>query len=259
MQETYIKLYRKLMEWEWYQDSKMVHLFIHLLIKANFKDGSWQGIAIKRGQLVTGLHSLNRQTGINIQSLRTCIKKLKSTNDITVQSTNQFSTITLCNYNTYQSFDVEDNKQINKPANKRATSDQQATNKQLTTNNKDNKDNKKEEGNKINTIPKEVIVAPSVPSFKKLTETEFYNSIAVFKNDYSKEMLRAFYNYWSEKNDKAIMRFQLQKTWELKKRLTTWDLSDKKNTLNGTHRKVPTGSNGKLGTSAARIATATNW
>jgi len=38
METGWLKLHRKFKEWEWYQDSKMVHLFIHLLVTANHQN-----------------------------------------------------------------------------------------------------------------------------------------------------------------------------------------------------------------------------
>lgn len=129
MSESFIKIVRKLIEWEWYNDSKMVHLFIHLLLKANFKNNNWRGVDVKRGQLVTGLNKLHEQTHISKQSIRTCLKKLQSTNEITLNSTSQYSVITLVNYEKYQTFKDEINTQTNKPL----TNDQHATNKPSTT------------------------------------------------------------------------------------------------------------------------------
>jgi len=125
----WIKLHRKFTEWEWYQNSKMVHLFIHLLVTANHTDKTWQGIHIKRGQLLTGIKSLNKDTKISIQSLRTCLSKLKITQEITIKPTNKYSIITICNYEDYQSIIDEANNQTNK----QLTNKQQTTNKQLTT------------------------------------------------------------------------------------------------------------------------------
>ena len=51
----------------------------------------------------------------------------------------------------------------------------------------------------------------------------FYDEVAEFKNDYPKEMLRKFYEYWIEPNkSKTRMRFELEKTWELNLRLKKW-------------------------------------
>lgn len=61
-----------------------------------------------------------------------------------------------------------------------------------------------------------------VQTFKDLSEDQFYQAIATYKHDFTKELLREFFNYWSEKDTKGRMKFQLQKTWELPKRLNTW-------------------------------------
>jgi hypothetical protein len=134
MNSGWIKLYRQLKDWEWYKKENMVHLFIHLLLSANHEEGMWQGIKILRGQLVTGRNSLKKDTGISDRSIRTCLERLKSTNEVTIKSTNKYSIITLCNYDSYQ---VEDkkvtSKTTSKPPNERPTNDQQ------TTTNKNNK------------------------------------------------------------------------------------------------------------------------
>jgi hypothetical protein len=54
-------------------------------------------------------------------------------------------------------------------------------------------------------------------------QVNFYNDLTLFVEKYPSEMLRKFYNYWSELNkSKTKMRFEMQKTWELSKRLATW-------------------------------------
>ena len=51
----------------------------------------------------------------------------------------------------------------------------------------------------------------------------FYQSLVPFVGQYPKEMIRAFYDYWSEINRSGTkMRYELEKTWELPRRLVTW-------------------------------------
>ena len=145
--EGWIKLHRKFIDWEWYDISEMVHLFIHLLLKANHETINWRGIEVKRGQLITGLKQLHKETNISIQTLRSCLKKLEKTGEINRQTNNRFSLITICNYDNYNRAIDEANKQPNK----QLTSNQQATNKQLTTNkNVKNVKNVKNEKNNNN-------------------------------------------------------------------------------------------------------------
>ena len=141
MNQGWIKLHRALMDWEWYDDIITRGIFIHCLLRANHTDTNWRGIELKRGQFVTSLKHLAEENGISLQTLRTHLKRLKSTRELTIKSTNKNSIITVCKYESYQSEKSEANTQTNTQANKQVTSNQQATNIQLTTD-KNEKNNK---------------------------------------------------------------------------------------------------------------------
>ena len=52
---------------------------------------------------------------------------------------------------------------------------------------------------------------------------DFYNSLVPYVVRYGKEMIRAFFDYWSELNkSETKMRLETEKTWELARRLSTW-------------------------------------
>ena len=60
---------------------------------------------------------------------------------------------------------------------------------------------------------------------------KFYDSLIPCVERYGKEMIRAFYDYWSELNkSQTKMRFETEKTWELPRRLATWSNREKKST-----------------------------
>jgi hypothetical protein len=44
----WLKLHRKLLQWEWYPDVNVRLVFIHCLLKANYEDKHWKGKLIKR-------------------------------------------------------------------------------------------------------------------------------------------------------------------------------------------------------------------
>ena len=93
----FIKLHRKLFEWEWYSDINCRITFIHLLLKANWKDSNYQGNTIKRGSVIIGLTETPAEIGISKQQFRTVLKKLDSTSEITrkaTQSTRAYSSVT---------------------------------------------------------------------------------------------------------------------------------------------------------------------
>jgi hypothetical protein len=124
--EGWIKLHRRILQWEWFKNDNVFRIFLFLLLKANHQDSAWKGIDIQRGQLVTSRKTISVNTGISEQCVRTCLGYLKSTNEITIKSTKQFTIITINKYEDYQFDKNKTNQQTN-----------QQTNKQLTTNKND--------------------------------------------------------------------------------------------------------------------------
>jgi DNA-binding transcriptional MerR regulator len=133
----WIKIHRKFLDWEWFNKSEAVHLFLYMLIKANHKDAKWQGNDVKRGQFISSLGNISNATGISIQQIRTILKKLEKTNEIELKSTSQFTIVTICKYECYQ----DENETTNKPL----TNNQQTTNKPSTTNKNDKKEKNEKE------------------------------------------------------------------------------------------------------------------
>ena len=141
--DSWLKIYRKFVEWEWFGKPEMVQLYLFILLSANNKNKMWNGVQVKRGQLVTSIDTLHQKTGLSVQTLRTCLKRLKSTSEVTIKPTKRYTVITVCKYASYQKKENEYNKQNNRQTNKRLTNNQQTTNKQLTT----TKEGKKERKN----------------------------------------------------------------------------------------------------------------
>lgn len=125
MNEKWIKIHNKFLNWEWYTDVNTKAVFIHCILKANWKDCSYQGIVVPRGSFVTGRKKLVKELGLSEQEVRTAIKHLISTNEITTKSTNKFTIISVNNYDMYQ--------QNNQELNQQLTNNQPTTNQQLTT------------------------------------------------------------------------------------------------------------------------------
>jgi len=73
-----------------------------------------------------------------------------------------------------------------------------------------------------------IVDVPPTPTPKKLLSIqeraiEFKKEFNAFKNDYSMETLKEFYEYWIEPNKlKTKMRFEMEKTWDLNLRLKKW-------------------------------------
>lgn len=142
--DGWIKLYRKLVDWEWYSDSDTKDVFIHLLLTANHTDSKWRGQEVKKGSVITSLESLASPLGISIQRVRTALNHLQKTGEIEKISTNKNTKIIVVNYSLYQS--LMDFKQ--QAVNIQPTNNQQSTNNQLTTN-KNVKNDKNEKNVRI--------------------------------------------------------------------------------------------------------------
>jgi hypothetical protein len=199
--EGWIKLHRKFIEWEWFNISEMVHLFIYLLLLANREPGEWRGIKINRGQLITGRNSLSEGTGISQQTIRTCLSRLKSTSEITIKSTNKYSIITIIKYDDYQNINGVINQLINQPSNKQLTSNQPATNHKQE--GKEDKEGKKERKKRDFTPP-------------TLEDVEVYFG----ENGYKQEAAIKAFNYyncagWKDRNGNQV------KSWK-QKMITVW-------------------------------------
>lgn len=98
----FIVLHRKMLDWQWADDPLTGWLWVRLLLMANHEDKKWHGIVLKRGQLVTTLPELSKQTGLSVKQVRIRLEKLIDNGSVGRQTTNRFSIITICEYECYQ-------------------------------------------------------------------------------------------------------------------------------------------------------------
>ena len=110
-QKGFVKLYRSLLDWEWYQDANTMRVFMHCLLKANYKDKRWQGIVIPKGSFVSSRGKLAQELHLSEQNVRTALNHLKSTGEITIKSTKKYTIYTVNNWDYFQ----EDNQLPNQP------------------------------------------------------------------------------------------------------------------------------------------------
>lgn len=105
-------------------DINTCRLFIHMILKANWKDGSFRGTTVPRGSFISSIRKLSEETGLTEREVRTGISHLKSTGEVTQESYNKFSVFTVNNYDKYQMSDTHNDNQ---------ESDNRQTNDKLTT------------------------------------------------------------------------------------------------------------------------------
>ena len=86
------------------------------------------------------------------------------------------------------------------------------------------KEKEKERNKKGTNVPKERAADAATLSRKE----KFGKSLIPYVEKYGKDMVRDFFDYWTEMNQsKSKMRFEQQPTWETAKRLATWAKRDK--------------------------------
>ena len=244
MSEGWISLHRELLEKPIWclstPEQKNVLIAILLMANHSEKEWEWEGkkFICKAGQCITSLDKIAKKSGkgISIQNVRTAISRFEKYGFLTNESTKQNRLITICNWDDYQHEYNSDNKQCNS----QPTNDQQTVNNQLTTNNNDNNDNneekeistivdtkKKEEERKAEIERKKQEQKKKSDAAKAATRKRkelFYEELIPYVERYGKDMIRKFFEYWTEQNKSGTkMKYEIEKTWDLARRLGTWN------------------------------------
>lgn len=104
MNDGYIKISRKILGWEWYKDINTFRLFMHLLLKAEWKTTAYKGEEIDRGACVSSLAELSEETKMSVSEVRTALKHLETTGEIVRRpcAKSKKSVYKINNYDKYQ-------------------------------------------------------------------------------------------------------------------------------------------------------------
>lgn len=237
--DGWVKIYRKMLSWEWFGDANTLQVFLYLLLNAAPEDTLNKGLEIKRGQVLTSLSQIAETTGLSTRQIRTALAHLKSTGELTYESTNKFSVVTICKFDDYQS-----KQQPKRQAKGQATS--QSSDKQ------DDlppplpppsyRQEEKEE--------KRGAQAPAhVGDNLETRRAAFRQEVMSHSDKWEEKMLEDFFNYWSESNvDGKKMKWEIAKskggTFNIASRLATWERLNVerggKSSRKGKPRKDPT-------------------
>lgn len=126
------------MEWEWYTDANTTKVFLHCLLRANWKAGTWHGIHYKPGQFITSLPALAADNGLTIRQTRTALDHLLATGELASTTTDETTgkklrqnrIITVLNWDSYQGSDSHNDSQNDSQNAGKATGKRQAQRKQ---------------------------------------------------------------------------------------------------------------------------------
>lgn len=212
--EGWIKIHRKIEDWEWASNPVMFYFWVKLLLIVNWEDKEWEGHLVERGSIMTSISKLASKLSLSPKQVRTCVDRLKKGKQIDVKTANKWTKITVCNYDDYQVFAETEGQTKGKQ-----TGNQRATTKE---------DKKKEIYPPY--ISKDILSPLKGGTPLEDRQKSFYDSLIPFVAKYGREMIRDFYNYWSEPDRaaKPKMRFEKEKTWSLERRLETWNRNEAK-------------------------------
>ena len=182
MNNGFIVIHRKMLDWEWFEDHKTFKVFMTCLLSANHKDRKYKGAFVKRGEFLTSYEKLAIKTSMTTQNVRTILKRLSLTSELTIKTSTQGTRIIVNNYDYYQSNGL----QSTNDSTNELTINQQSTNNQLTTNNNDNNENNEnkkanysyddvqKEYLKIFTNQKRISLAPAKSVIQNFVESQKY-------------------------------------------------------------------------------------
>lgn len=187
----------------------------------------------ERGQYPASNRFLAKKWRRSDQWVKSFLGKLKREKMITTDNTQGVNVITLVNFEKYNGEAIGNppNTLPCNPLNELIYGDLQEiithlVTQQITHLQKEqptsNPNNKKEKNIK-ETTPNGVAKKDAAKAATLSRKDSFYQSLIPFVGKYPKDMIRAFFDYWSELNkSETKMRYELEKTWELPKRLATW-------------------------------------
>ena len=104
MNIEFIKLPRDIINSAWYHKGNTIRVYLHLVLLANFSDCMFETHTIHWGQVATSRKSLANQLYLSEQQIRTALKHLQSTGEITIETTSKFLIVTI---NHFEKFCVD--------------------------------------------------------------------------------------------------------------------------------------------------------
>ena len=102
LENGFVKIYRSMLKWEWYDDINTKVLFLHLLLTVNIEDNKWHGIEVKRGSRLASYEVLAKETKLSVKQVRTAIKHLEMTGEVARSSYPKFTVFSINNYDKFQ-------------------------------------------------------------------------------------------------------------------------------------------------------------
>jgi len=231
----WVKIHRKMLDWEWHGDPNVVALFVYLLLTVNHEQGRWQGLEVNPGQVITSLPDLAKKVGLTIRQTRIALDKLKMTGEVTDKTTNKYRVITISKWREYQSDDRQNGRQTaDKRQTTRQANDRQHIGTRASERMQEDKNvrNKEGEGKGVQGEENRSLTLAPTPSenAKSFFDTPERHEKAVayyvsrgVSEEFARREIQKFVSYWTEPSRSGKkLRWEMQETFEITRRLATW-------------------------------------
>ncbi|MDD5764652.1 MAG: hypothetical protein PHW79_00175 [Candidatus Marinimicrobia bacterium] len=228
----WIRLYRKAMYSDVFQNSDLWKVWSYCLLKAchsaqtvSVKTGRGETLVnLKSGEFIFGRNAASKELKLPASTVRNKIAKLKSMRNIDIKQDNHFSIISITRWKEYQPENwtgkgqAKDRQTQNLgQANGQAISDEKPDNQDRQQNRQ-----KKEHPQKVDTYNNTRSIYKKEDDFIKSLVSLFSEIESSFTTEdlkYKQEFLA----YWTEKNQNGKKeRWQMQKVFDVKRRFRTW-------------------------------------
>ena len=205
MNKGWIKLWRKIQENPIYRDGVAMRVLVDLLLTANE-----DGIAI------TGRFTRAEKLGLKPSAYRRALLRLKSDSIVDIQPSNQFTKVSLCKWKEHQATKAEERTAS------RTTIGQPSDNHRTHSKNKNKNKNTNTKVLVGEQTPKEL----SIKFFSDEVYREKLIQEAILSGmpeEGVRSEIKRFVGYWTELNPSGTkQRWQMEKVFEVKRRLSTW-------------------------------------
>ena len=190
---SFIKINRKIFDHWVFDDAWSFKAWIDLIGMANYEPSQCiikaQKFTIQRGELIRSMLTLSRRWNCSATKVRTFLLMLEEDGMVVVTNEKIATRIKIANYEDYQGFEAKQESQKNRK--------------------------KIAEKSQKNTLEER----------KKV----FRDMLSAFVTDNNREMCNDFFRYWTETSLKSEkMRFEMEKVFDIGRRLSTWARNEKK-------------------------------
>jgi hypothetical protein len=218
MKIGWVSLHRKIVDSRVFANEGLLKVWIYCLCRANHEKNyvpitTGKGtteVEVNPGEFIFGRNVAAKELKMNPSTLYKRMQKLEKMENVNIQSNNHYSIVSICNWETYQTNEIQKEQPKEQASNNQVTAKEQPSN----TDNNDNNDNNDKKS--IPTLPEVQDYFESNGYSKQLAERAFNMYNASIEDNPKRK-------YWRDSRDNPI------KNWKLKMQSVWFKEENRKN------------------------------